>query len=182
MGRGIALGWASVPYACWALPLAQTTRLPLLLTHRPNCVVGSHLPYCICSSSLFRLLVAVAAPWVFLAFDVWFTSEFEKPLIYYLLCEKVQLWVYRDGVVLTSPPCWSRGGVSHFCCCAVHQGSLPRGFWVILPLPSVFWSARIMLCYTHVLSHLGFCLVRSIKLRSLPFKPSLCPSPHPSFF
>lgn len=79
----------------------------------------------------------MAVPWVFLVFDalgvsllgfVWFVSEFEKPLIYYLLCEKVQLWVYRDGIVLTSPLVEAEAGSfvsAVVLCCAVHQGSLP---------------------------------------------------------
>lgn len=71
--------------------------------------------------------MAMAVPWVFLAFDVRFTSEFEKPLIYYLLCEKVQLWVYRDGVVLTFPSLLKqRRGLSFLLlCCA--PGELAQG-------------------------------------------------------
>lgn len=172
-----------MPYACWAPPLAQTTCLPHYF-YSLCCRIP--LLYCVCLSCLFRLLVAMAAPWVFLGFDalgvsllgfVWFVSEFEKPLTYFLLYEKFHLWMCLDGIVLTFPPFWNRSRVSRFCCCAVHQGSLPRSSWVILPLPSVFWSARIILCYTCVLSHLAFYMVLSIKLRSLPFKPSLCPSP-----
>lgn len=154
MGRGIALRWASVPYACWALPLAQTTHLPLILTHCPNCVVGSpyrivfaylvSLGFCVRGSSLgfscFR------CPWCF---------STRICLICFRVREATYLLfaVWESAVVGVPrwdcshfPPCWSRGGVFRFCCCAVLLCTrvaclctrlCTRSFLVILPLPSV---------------------------------------------